>query len=399
MCARVWQGTGSAAVARSSSRRAADREARSPTMPKKKKSAGKRQQEPTPAGEERQGEGETRAETEEDAHGVQRAAVAGDELLSPAAGPPGASADAADGSAREVPRESRAQATDSGPFSARIRTVVQAMGASQVTEDLREHVQRAVELSHAQRAATSLSALNFSYLVDVDRESSRASVRFDVDTDDKVPQTLCLIELVIKACEEAGASLLEIELADSGHSLLLSVAPKTACVSISSPQHADQQITPDSLAESRDDSISLEDCSLVWLVSQSAGESRNVRILLEALGARMLTLIPCAWISLSHDAFASDCDACLVFDVHEPCTAPVAVEATCESKTAVREASRDALRSCKNLSPSDLSFLTDLDEDTSSVSLRFDVVRPLVQLARHLTCHARVLEIVGQAVE
>jgi hypothetical protein len=51
------------------------------------------------------------------------------------------------------------------------------------------------------------------------------------------------------------------------------------------------------------------------------------------------------------------------------------VEATCESKAAVLEARVDALRSCKNLSPSDLSFLTDLDEDTNCVSLRFDVVR------------------------
>jgi hypothetical protein len=72
--------------------------------------------------------------------------------------------------------------------SARIRTVVQALGASPLTEDLREHVQRAVELSHAQRAATSasLSALNFSYLVDIDRESGRARVRFDLDTDAQV---------------------------------------------------------------------------------------------------------------------------------------------------------------------------------------------------------------------
>ena len=72
--------------------------------------------------------------------------------------------------------------------SARIRTVVQALGASPLTEDLREHVQRAVELSHAQRAATSasLSALNFSYLMDIDRESGRARVRFDLDTDAQV---------------------------------------------------------------------------------------------------------------------------------------------------------------------------------------------------------------------
>lgn len=69
--------------------------------------------------------------------------------------------------------------------SVRIRTVMQALGATPLTEDLREHVQRAVELSHAQRASSSasLSALNFSYLVDIDRESGRARVRFDLDTD------------------------------------------------------------------------------------------------------------------------------------------------------------------------------------------------------------------------
>jgi hypothetical protein len=101
----------------------------------------------------------------------------------------------------------------------------------------------------------------------------------------QVPDTLCLIELVVKSCEEAGASLLEIELEDSGQKLLLSVDPKSACVSIARIQHA----SPPHQSQGKEDSILLEDCSLVWLVSRSAGESRNVSILLEALGACMLT--------------------------------------------------------------------------------------------------------------
>lgn len=101
----------------------------------------------------------------------------------------------------------------------------------------------------------------------------------------QVPHTLCLIELVIKSCEEAGASLLEIELADSGQKLLLSVAPNSACVSIESIQRAS---APND-NQWKETSISLEDCSLIWLVSQSTCASRNVRILLEALGACMWT--------------------------------------------------------------------------------------------------------------
>lgn len=55
------------------------------------------------------------------------------------------------------------------------------------------------------------------------------------------------------------------------------------------------------------------------------------------------------------------------------------MKARCEDKESVQAATRDANAYCKNLSPSDLSFLTDLDEDTSSVSLRFDIVRTCMQ--------------------
>lgn len=103
-----------------------------------------------------------------------------------------------------------------------LRLILQALGACEVTEDLETEVQRFLELSRAERLDANESPLDFSYLVDVDHERSSALIRFEVDTEKKIVETLYLIELVLESCVEAGASMLKIELADGDFALLLS---------------------------------------------------------------------------------------------------------------------------------------------------------------------------------
>jgi len=55
-----------------------------------------------------------------------------------------------------------------------------------VTEDLAAEVQRVVEASREKRLAATSTALDFSYLVDIDRETGTARMRFDLDRDEQV---------------------------------------------------------------------------------------------------------------------------------------------------------------------------------------------------------------------
>ena len=231
--------------------------------------------------------------------------------------------------------------------SLRIRIVAQAVGASEETEDLVALVLRtkelALEYSEQRLAESTNRALDFSYLIDIDHETSTARMRFVVDDDDQIAQTLYLIQLTKEACEEAGASRLEIELVDGIHSLLLGTASPTwpslsstdsrcigckleamemkrsalpltspAPLSLNSKSQntnklqkersgectayppctpvAEQSVT--STLQGQDEMLWLEDC--LWFVPDVTtiiDKSRAVHILLQALGAGTLEII------------------------------------------------------------------------------------------------------------
>jgi len=105
--------------------------------------------------------------------------------------------------------------------SQHLRLILQALGVCVASQDLETQVQLLLELSREQRLAASTSPLDFSYLADVDQERGTARIWFDVSTEGKIAETLYLIELVLESCVEAGAWLLEIELADGDAAVLL----------------------------------------------------------------------------------------------------------------------------------------------------------------------------------
>ena len=161
-----------------------------------------------------------------------------------------------------------------------------------MTEDLKTSVQQVLRLSHEKHLLAVISALDFSYLISIDRKTGLARMRFTLDRDDKIPQMLCLIRLIVDSCKEAGAKLLEVELEDGSHSVLLSVLPSSGVASV---KITDGCRFVEPLNKVSNKLISLDDCS--WFVMDrkivEIQESPNVHILLQALGASMDTLLPC----------------------------------------------------------------------------------------------------------
>ena len=58
--------------------------------------------------------------------------------------------------------------------------------------------------SETKRHSATSSALDFSYLVAIDRDTGTASMRFQLDADEQIPETLYLIQLV---CVGVGVSM------------------------------------------------------------------------------------------------------------------------------------------------------------------------------------------------
>lgn len=113
----------------------------------------------------------------------------------------------------------------------RVHVVLQALGAAARSPDLEAEVARVNEA--AKRSALTQQALDFSYLVDLDESEQTATLRFDLSTDDKVPETLAVIRLVLEACVEAGASLLSIQLVDGSHAaVIVHVCPESGAASL-----------------------------------------------------------------------------------------------------------------------------------------------------------------------
>ena len=65
-----------------------------------------------------------------------------------------------------------------------------------VTEDLADQVQEVIHESEAKRYTATASALDFDYLVGIDRDTRTAAMRFQLDADEQIPETLFLIQLV-----------------------------------------------------------------------------------------------------------------------------------------------------------------------------------------------------------
>ncbi|KAJ1482120.1 hypothetical protein T484DRAFT_1805080 [Baffinella frigidus] len=113
---------------------------------------------------------------------------------------------------------------DPSRVSPRIRLVLQALDAARRTPDLEDAVSRVLEQA-AQMRDVAAHALDFSYLVDIDHLTSTASMRFQLSSDEEVPETLATIRLVLESCVESGATLLSIELWDGDKSVVVAVSP------------------------------------------------------------------------------------------------------------------------------------------------------------------------------
>lgn len=129
-----------------------------------------------------------------------------------------------------------------GGNRAKNRPDIRSVCLRQMSEDLRAEVKQVLSESREKRISASESALDFSYLVDLNCKTRLARTRFEVDRDDKLAETLCLIRLVVESCKEAGALLLEIELKDGQHCLLLSVHPKSGSASIDHSEYGSAEL-------------------------------------------------------------------------------------------------------------------------------------------------------------
>ena len=280
---------------------------------------------------------------------------------------------------------------DPDRVTTRIRLLIQALGASQVTEDLADQVQEVIHESETKRHTATASALDFSYLLAIDRDTGTAAMRFQLDADEQIPETLFLIQLVLEACVEAGASLLEIELADGDRSALLSVSPMLSvastdgcCAGAKLAVIAPRLVTSPTVASPASASASTLTSSATQTSANrptphatsshgdapkagqrghggedlGAPESAAWSLAAPSLGA-------CSWFVPDLDAKGTELSILL--------QALGAVTTRAESKVEVDAARRAARAHTNALSTSDFSFLTDLDEESKSASLTFDV--------------------------
>ena len=67
-----------------------------------------------------------------------------------------------------------------------------------MTEDLADRVEEVIRESETKRHTVTSSALDFSYLVAIDRDTGTARMRFQLDEDAQIPETLFLIQLVCR---------------------------------------------------------------------------------------------------------------------------------------------------------------------------------------------------------
>eukprot|EP00960_Hanusia_phi_P019995 590609-Hanusia_phi.AAC.2 len=217
--------------------------------------------------------------------------------------------------------------------SHRLRLLIQALDAAAVTPDLEDEVNEVLNASL--RADVASQALQFSYLVDIDRETSTAKMRFELQENDEVPRVLATIRLVLESCMEAGATLLSIELLDRDKSAVVAVSPVQASMKLSvvDPRCA---VRVASVEHVENQPISLEDLDTRWSFSrvESSGDSKILQLALKAVGA-----IP------TQD----------------------------DEKEFVMELNREAGRLLKNRDQIDFSFLTDIDEDYETARVHFDV--------------------------
>ena len=137
------------------------------------------------------------------------------------------------GGGEATPVRTMAVALDAPPeeMPRRVQVVLQALGAAAPTPELEDEVARVA--AAAQESSMARQALDFSYLIDLDEATQTAALRFDLSTDDKVPETLAVIRLVLEACVEAGAALLSVQLVDGSHpAVVVQVCPESGAASV-----------------------------------------------------------------------------------------------------------------------------------------------------------------------
>ncbi|EKX46693.1 hypothetical protein GUITHDRAFT_162902 [Guillardia theta CCMP2712] len=217
--------------------------------------------------------------------------------------------------------------------SHRLRLLIQALDAAAVSPDLEDEVNEVVKASLSEDVAS--QALQFSYLVDIDKETSTAKMRFELKENDEVPRVLATIRLVLESCMEAGATLLSIELLDRDKSAVLAVSPVQASMKLSvvDPRCAVRVASNENIPGQ---SISLEDLDARWSFSyvRSSEGSKVLQLMLKAIGA---------------------------------------IPTQEEEREFVMELNREAGRLLKDKDQVDFSFLTDIDEEHETAKIHFEV--------------------------
>lgn len=223
--------------------------------------------------------------------------------------------------------------------SRNMRIILQALDAAHRTPELAEDVEYMLEAAEA-RKGLSRQALDFSYLVDLDKDTGTAKLRFDLASDE-LAETLAVIRLVLDSCVEAGAELLAVELVDGDKHAVVAVSPYDCSASVKlsvvDPRCATSVQAPP-FPEGEEEEEEAGAPSFAKVMSCSVDDvdagSRSIRVVLEALGA----------IRRSRE---------LVQEVEE-----------------VLARAKEARGEAQAL---DFSYLMDVDEESGRAQLRFDL--------------------------
>eukprot|EP00286_Rhodomonas_abbreviata_P026477 CAMPEP_0181308370 /NCGR_PEP_ID=MMETSP1101-20121128/11426_1 /TAXON_ID=46948 /ORGANISM="Rhodomonas abbreviata, Strain Caron Lab Isolate" /LENGTH=795 /DNA_ID=CAMNT_0023414747 /DNA_START=269 /DNA_END=2657 /DNA_ORIENTATION=- len=291
--------------------------------------------------------------------------------------------------------------------SRRMRIIMQALEAAHRTPELVEEVD-AVITEAENRKNLGKQVLDFSYLVDLDKETGTAKLRFDLASDD-MPETLAVIRLVLDSCVEAGAELLAVELVDGDKHAVVAVSPfdgsASVKLSVVDPRCA-TSVQPPPFIPSRSPSSASRLPSSAPRAPSSASRVRSSASRLPPPAShlpfvidRVSSALPGAGDGdcdlLGDEDCAEDADAeeeegedehnesvlsCAIEDMDNESVkirlvleALGAVRATPMLAELVEEVLVRAEASKAEANALDFSYLMDVDEETGTASLRFDL--------------------------